>query len=70
MPWLLDVITPGHQTSDLTPGVQCAACVWPAMSGPGAGASITQADQEWGKVNTGDADCFMEDLLLVTGYWF
>ena len=45
---LLYVITPQHQTSLLVSSVQPVTGQG-GMSGPGAGASITQADHETGK---------------------
>ena len=51
--WMLLLLLPGirHQTSLLVSSVQPVTGLG-GMSGPGAGASITQADHEWGKVNT------------------
>ena len=74
VPWLLDVvvITPRLQTSDLTPGVQCAACDWPGRNVWARGGG--QHHASWPRVGKSQhwchADCFMDDLLLVTGYWF
>ena len=65
--WMLLLLLPDfrHPTSLLVSSVQPVTGQG-GMSGPGAGASITQADQEWGKVNI---DAMQTALWTIFCWW-